>query len=401
MKIEHLIKGKFYHVYNRGNNKRNLFAEAADYEHFLSLYDKYITPVAETFAWVLMPNHFHLLVQIKENIVYKYSGDDSKTGDDTWFREHKWETIKAPGLSVIKKEKQPVPHRHFAHLFNAYTRHYNKKTGGSGNLFERPFKRKEVSNKNYLKMLIVYIHNNPVHHGFCSHPIEYPWSGYLSCISDKETKLNREAVIQLFGNKAKFDSEHGQDVNNEELEKWLNLNSTDYVTEIEKNEKGSFNADMSSDAVRLEDDNRSANLSACATPDNVKEIENKNQTGKVNADRPDTNKIAWLSSVNADRSKDAVRLKENNRSANLSAFNEPDNVKKAEMMNRINKVNADRSVTNKIARLSSVNADRSKDAVRLKENKRSANLSAFAIPDNVKADEGTDNVKIENRRSNI
>jgi len=336
MKIEHLIKGKFYHVYNRGNNKRNLFAEAADYEHFLSLYDKYITPVAETFAWVLMPNHFHLLVQIKENIVYKYSGDDSKTGDDTWFREHKWETIKAPGLSVIKKEKQPVPHRHFAHLFNAYTRHYNKKTGGSGNLFERPFKRKEVSNKNYLKMLIVYIHNNPVHHGFCSHPIEYPWSGYLSCISDKETKLNREAVIQLFGNKAKFDSEHGQDVNNEELEKWLNLNSTDYVTEIEKNEKGSFNADMSSDAVRLEDDNRSANLSACATPDNVKGDEKKNRIGKVSSDRSGEITIAWCSSVNADGSKDAVRLEKNKRSANLSACATPDNVKGDQKKNNVN-----------------------------------------------------------------
>jgi hypothetical protein len=54
MEHERLTEGKYYHVYNRGNNRRDLFTESTDYEHFLSLYDKYISPVAETLAWVLM-----------------------------------------------------------------------------------------------------------------------------------------------------------------------------------------------------------------------------------------------------------------------------------------------------------------------------------------------------------
>ena len=183
MGFEQLTDGSFYHIYNRGNNRRNLFSVPSDFEHFLRLYKKYITPVAETFAWVLMPNHFHLLVQIRKNIVYKYYMDSKQSKDELWFREHKWETMEDPGSSVGTQVKKPVPYRHFAHLFNAYTRHYNKKTGGTGNLFERPFKRIEVDNHRYLEMLIVYIHNNPVHHGFCSHPLEYPWSG-LSNLSD-------------------------------------------------------------------------------------------------------------------------------------------------------------------------------------------------------------------------
>ena len=55
--------------------------------------DKYILPVAEIYAWVLMHNHFHLLVRIKENIGYKYSLTDRDQRDPSWFDEHKWKTV--------------------------------------------------------------------------------------------------------------------------------------------------------------------------------------------------------------------------------------------------------------------------------------------------------------------
>ena len=49
MEHERLAEGKFYHIYNRGINRSNLFVEPSEYEHFLALYDRYISPVAETF----------------------------------------------------------------------------------------------------------------------------------------------------------------------------------------------------------------------------------------------------------------------------------------------------------------------------------------------------------------
>ncbi|WP_172594402.1 transposase [Mariniphaga sediminis] len=52
-------------IYNRGINSCNIFAENENYEYFLHLYDKNISPVAETYAWALMKNHFHFLVKIK------------------------------------------------------------------------------------------------------------------------------------------------------------------------------------------------------------------------------------------------------------------------------------------------------------------------------------------------
>ena len=58
--------GKYYHMYNRGIDGCELFREKTNYEHFLRLYEKYISLIADTYSWCLMGNHFHLLVRIKE-----------------------------------------------------------------------------------------------------------------------------------------------------------------------------------------------------------------------------------------------------------------------------------------------------------------------------------------------
>jgi REP element-mobilizing transposase RayT len=64
--FEPLKYGKYYRIHNRTVGKENFFREIINYEPFLGLYDKYIEPLAETYVWCLTPNHFHLLVRIKE-----------------------------------------------------------------------------------------------------------------------------------------------------------------------------------------------------------------------------------------------------------------------------------------------------------------------------------------------
>ncbi len=55
--------GQYYHIYNRGNNRENLFVEEREYPYCLRLYGKYILPVAQTFAYCLLPNQFHFLIR--------------------------------------------------------------------------------------------------------------------------------------------------------------------------------------------------------------------------------------------------------------------------------------------------------------------------------------------------
>lgn len=236
MEHEHLVQGNYYHIFNRGNNGIDLFHKQTEYEHFLHLYEKYISPIADTVAWVLMPNHFHLLVYIKPNVVYKYNLAElnkMKLNKQPDSAEQKWETMnltcqRAKHLTTLGKlesHKTPVPHRHFAHLFNAYNRYLQISTGRTGNLFERPFKRRLVDTDAYLKQLILYIHNNPVHHGFCEHPLAYPWSSFIACMSEKRTLLKHDLTIALFDNRKNFENQHHKETDRTEIEKWIEDNN--------------------------------------------------------------------------------------------------------------------------------------------------------------------------------
>ena len=231
-KIEPIEKGNFYHIYNHGVGGRNLFCEDANYKYFLLLYDKYISPIADSYAWVLMKNHFHLLVRIRENVVYKYSKADKSfdkecnSANAVRFEEVKWKTTDLSACEApdsVKDHKIPKPENHFSHFFNAYTKTLNKQLQTRGTLFERPFKRKQIQDEEYLRQVILYIHNNPLHHGFCKHPSEYTWSSYLTCIGEKPTKLKRKQVMEWFGDKTNFEYMHNLKIDTIAMERWLEL----------------------------------------------------------------------------------------------------------------------------------------------------------------------------------
>ncbi|MCS6846293.1 MAG: hypothetical protein RMN52_01095 [Anaerolineae bacterium] len=60
-----LIRGVTYHIYARGTNREDIFIEPRNYTYFLRLYTQHIVPIADTYAYCLLKNHFHLLVRIK------------------------------------------------------------------------------------------------------------------------------------------------------------------------------------------------------------------------------------------------------------------------------------------------------------------------------------------------
>ncbi len=171
-----LVHGGYYHIYNRGNGGENIFREQRNYAYFMTLYAKYIEPVAETFAYCLLRNHFHLLVRIRE-------------------RE---ETCQVSGnLTGLPKYLKPT--QQFSNLFNSYTKSINVACGRTGNLFQRPFGRIRVTSDEYFANLVRYIHTNPQKHGFVSNFREYPYSSYQAMCSGKPTRLQRDVVLEWFG----------------------------------------------------------------------------------------------------------------------------------------------------------------------------------------------------------
>ncbi len=201
MANEPLLFGQYYHIYNRGNNRENLFVEKRNYPYFLQLYAKYIQPVALTYAYCLLPNHFHFLIRTRteeeqETFHQEQIGSISEIDPISWDSH----------IDPIFKLRQPS--RAFNNLCIAYARAFNKATGRTGALFASPFGRKIVDNDRYFITLIAYIHRNPQKHGFVADFREWPWSSYDAIRSSKATKIQRDEVLEWYGSLANFEDAH-------------------------------------------------------------------------------------------------------------------------------------------------------------------------------------------------
>ena len=199
--IPPLTFGNFYHIYNRGNNRENIFLQERNYAYFLELWWKHISPIAETWAYCLLRNHFHAVVYIKKKEDLTGLRGDSADRDD-----HAYAVRFSPNtdgdLSGLNKIKPPS--QYFSNFFNAYARGVNLATQRTGALFQRPFKRIGVDSTTYLMRLIVYIHQNPQKHQFTEDFREWNYSSYHELTSNRPTHLERNRVIQLFGSKEDF-----------------------------------------------------------------------------------------------------------------------------------------------------------------------------------------------------
>ncbi|MDZ7691716.1 MAG: hypothetical protein U5K69_11435 [Balneolaceae bacterium] len=193
--------GTVFHVYNHGNAEDNIFREAENYRYFLKRYAYYIPPVAKTYAFCLLPNHFHLMVQVR-----------MKDELAAYFRSQGKDL---PGFENL----EGLVVKQFSNLFNSYTKAFNKKYDRKGRLFQKNLQRKSITNSTYYTRLITYIHQNPVHHRFVEKPEQWPYSSYLIILSRKKTQLEREQVLEWFGDKQAFLDIHGQmsEINEQEF----------------------------------------------------------------------------------------------------------------------------------------------------------------------------------------
>ncbi|MNR01535.1 hypothetical protein D3C85_1173410 [compost metagenome] len=159
MKLEVLEKDGYYHIYNRGINGCLIFQDDENKNFFLKQISKCLLDKISIFGYCLMDNHFHLVIRLEE--------------------------------------EEKIVTQAFSNFFNSYAKAFNKQNKRTGSLFEKHFKRIKLNDENYLKQLIIYIHLNPKHHLDLKFE-DYKYSSYQSYLSDKETKIKRELIINLF-----------------------------------------------------------------------------------------------------------------------------------------------------------------------------------------------------------
>ncbi|MBI4944937.1 MAG: hypothetical protein HY840_00890 [Bacteroidetes bacterium] len=198
-----LTPGTTYHIYNRANGNEKIFANEGNYFFFLEKHKHYISSIADTFCYCLMPNHFHFLIRIKSisQLCQGYKPLTELNGKS--FQGS------TPLTELNEAELSNFLSRQFSHLLNGYTQAFNKQQSRKGSLFMRPFKRKRISDENYLRKLVHYIHYNPVKAGICSKPEEWKHSSYnailnLEGFQNLQGFILKEEVIEWFGDKENF-----------------------------------------------------------------------------------------------------------------------------------------------------------------------------------------------------
>ena len=202
---------KFYHIWNRGNNRENLFYNKANYKYFLQMYSDYLDPVSETYAFCLLPNHFHLLIRTKTFPVSSIEG----VSPEGTFPVSSTKGVSPAGETPIKK-MNPVSHA-FQGLFTAYSQAINLQRHRTGSLFQKPFKRLEVKSTKQLVNLVYYIHTNPQRHGIIDDFRLYPWSSYERLLISRPSKLRKEEVMLWFNNKENYLKYHAGIINPDDL----------------------------------------------------------------------------------------------------------------------------------------------------------------------------------------
>ena len=167
-----------YHVMLRGINRQDIFEDGGDYMQMISIlrgqserYDEQgvrLPPFCVFYAYCLMSNHLHLLIQEREEII----------------------------SDVVKR------------IAVTYAHYFNKKYERNGHLFQDRFRSEPVDTIEYFVTLLRYIHQNPVKAGIVESVADYPWSSWKEYESDGcrdafcstkgvLSRISREDLIEL------------------------------------------------------------------------------------------------------------------------------------------------------------------------------------------------------------
>ena len=216
-----LLYNTYYHIYNRGVNRENIFIEERNYELFLRLFEKHLSPVTDLFAYCLLRNHFHLSVRVR-------SEDEIK---ETLKKTLKVSTPNLKhnmqGSSAIRDgnpEGKPLGSKYisdqFSNFFNAYAKTINKAYRLTGSLFQHPFGRIPITTDSQFWNVIAYIHQNPQKHRFVKDFRDWKYSSYGMILTEKPSVLKREEVMKWFGTRDDYLSLHDQWITDNQA-KWF------------------------------------------------------------------------------------------------------------------------------------------------------------------------------------
>ncbi len=185
---------RFYHIYNRANGSELLFRNTENYKFFLRRYKKYITPIVHTYAYCLLPNHFHMLVRVKNEME---------------LLEAYEKKLRTPRANLGDfSNLQGFATQQFSNFFNSYAKAYNKQYNRMGSLFIHAYNRIPISSQHQLKNTLLYIHRNAMEANLAASMDGWEFSSYGELVSKSDTWLSRSECIKILDDLENFIEVH-------------------------------------------------------------------------------------------------------------------------------------------------------------------------------------------------
>lgn len=199
--------GHLYHIYNRGNNSQKIFFNRENSLFFLKKIKQYISPYSDIIAWVLMPNHFHLMVYVK-SVVIDVANFNTETL--TWSESLSIKPTKLRSFNdsigimlrtyarAIQKQEQYV-----GSLFQEHTKAacLTKPEVNSFSWFYEDYELQSnpINNpEDYVNACFQYIHENPVSARLSSRAVDWEFSSAPDYFKNRAGKLiNRERAKEF------------------------------------------------------------------------------------------------------------------------------------------------------------------------------------------------------------
>ncbi|MEW5797904.1 MAG: hypothetical protein AB1728_02750 [Bacteroidota bacterium] len=169
---------KYYHIYNRSNNREIAYRSSENYNYFLGKYKKYVSPYVDTIAYCLMPTHFHFLVR-------------------------------------VVTEEIDVLRNNIGVLLSSYTKAINKQYNRNGSLFQRHTKAVVVDDESYLLTLIMYIHQNPIRAGLIDYQEDWKFSSYQDYSGLHQAGIVKKGLMMRYFNTSQVFNKFSEELLNE------------------------------------------------------------------------------------------------------------------------------------------------------------------------------------------
>jgi putative transposase len=186
--------GHIYHIFNQGNNRQQIFFSDENYLFFKKKIREHVVPYADILAWCLMPNHFHLMVEVK-NISQGFT----------------------PSETLTKKTLNDS----IGIMLRSYTRAINIQEKRSGSLFRKETKatcltksdriapawftsmgitiiNTAIPERQYPNICFNYIHSNPVKDGLVEKPEQWNFSSFREFLEKQDDMLVNAGIANSF-----------------------------------------------------------------------------------------------------------------------------------------------------------------------------------------------------------